>query len=126
MEISAPTPSSYTFSPASETRAVQVGTENVRNKGSEDAAIARETSKDTAEPAPLTRADALRAAQEAQREQTIQSNIAGTIQFDEEEGTHIMKVLDSKDVLIYQVPSKGQLTLVKAEEAASRRMLIRA
>jgi hypothetical protein len=125
MEISALAPSSHTFSPASEARAVQVARENVRNKGSEDAAIAQETLKD-AEQAPRTREDTLRAAQEAQREQAIQSNIAGTIQFDEEEGTHIMKVLDSKDVLIYQVPSKGQLSLVKAEEAAARRMLIRA
>jgi len=38
----------------------------------------------------------------------------------------IMKVSDAKGVLIYQVPSKGQLALVEAEESAQKRIALTA
>jgi hypothetical protein len=38
----------------------------------------------------------------------------------------IMKVSDSKGVLIYQVPSKGQLALVEAQDAAQKRLQLTA
>ncbi len=38
----------------------------------------------------------------------------------------IMKVSDSKGVLIYQVPSKGQLALIESEDASSKRLALTA
>ncbi len=49
------------------------------------------------------------------------NGFTGSIEFEVVEGAKVMKVLDSKDVLIYQVPSKGQLALVKVQEAAEKR-----
>lgn len=122
MEISFNIPPSYPFSPALDTHAPQAAAENARKKGRADnAVVARDTSKNTPEQTAQTQADALRAAREKQSQQS--NNIAGTIQFESEEGSRVMKVLDSKDVLIYQVPSKGELALIKAEEAAARRIL---
>lgn len=76
--------------------------------------------------AEQSRADALRAAREAQRKAELQAPAAGQIRFEEDEGTRVMRVMDRKDVLIYQVPTKGELALIRAEEAAARRMLVRA
>lgn len=70
------------------------------------------------------RAKALRAAREALDERPAPTvTTGGSIEFEQNEGTRVMKVLDSKEVLIYQVPPKGQLTLIKAEEAAAREAL---
>jgi hypothetical protein len=126
MEISALAPSGFAPPPTSEARTFQAATEHARGKGSESNAVAPGSLRDNPEQSAPARADALRSTLEDQRKQAEQSNIAGRIQFDMEEGSRVMKVLDSKDVLIYQVPSKGELTLIKAEEAASRRMLVRA
>lgn len=123
MEISAIISSSFAPSPASETRAAQAAAENARNKGRENGAVARDTSKDAPEQTAQTRADAPPAVRETLSEQAIQRDVAGAIQIEMEEGTRIMKVLDSKDVLIYQVPTKGELALVNAEEAAAKRIL---
>jgi len=38
----------------------------------------------------------------------------------------VMKVSDSKGVLIYQVPSKGQLALIEADEAAKKHIQLTA
>lgn len=122
MEISAIISPSFTPSPASETRAAQAAAENARNKGRGSDAVARGTSQDAPEQT-ATRADTLPAIRETLSEQAIQRDVAGAIQIEMEDGTRILKVLDSKEVLIYQVPSKGELALVNAEEAAARRML---
>ncbi len=39
------------------------------------------------------------------------------IQFKDSEGTRVMEVYDSKNILIYQVPPKGQLTLIRSRES---------
>jgi hypothetical protein len=36
-------------------------------------------------------------------------------QFKDVQGTRVMEVFDNKDVLIYQVPPKGQLTLIQTQ-----------
>lgn len=126
MEISAIISPSFAPNPASETRAAQAAAENARNQGKENDTVARDTSKDAPEQTAQTRADTSPAVRETLSEQAVQRNVAGAIQIEMEEGTRIMKVLDSKDVLIYQVPSKGELALVNAEEAAARRTIARA
>ncbi len=40
----------------------------------------------------------------------------GGIKMDVEEGHRVLKVFDSKDVLIYQLPPKGALMLITAQE----------
>lgn len=40
------------------------------------------------------------------------------IQFKDEEGTRVMEVYDSKNILIYQVPPKGVLMLIRGQESA--------
>ena len=44
----------------------------------------------------------------------------GRIRFELEEGTHIAKFFDTKDVLIYQVPPEGKIFLVRAQEATGQ------
>lgn len=81
------------------------------------------TTRETRQEAEA-RAEALRAARETLNERPAPTvTTGGSIEFEQDEGTRVMKVLDSKDVLIYQVPPKGQLTLIKAEEAAAREAL---
>ncbi len=41
------------------------------------------------------------------------------IQFKDADGTRVMEVYDSKNVLIYQLPSKGALTLIQHQERAA-------
>lgn len=38
------------------------------------------------------------------------------IQFKDSEGTRVMEVYDSKNILIYQVPPKGVLALIRSQE----------
>ncbi len=69
-------------------------------------------------------AETLRATREAPKERPAPTvTTGGSIEFEQDKGTRVMKVLDSKDVLIYQVPPKGQLTLIQAEKAAAREAL---
>jgi hypothetical protein len=44
----------------------------------------------------------------------------GSIKLDIQDGHHVLKVYDSKDVLIYQLPPKGELTLIKEQERAQQ------
>jgi hypothetical protein len=54
---------------------------------------------------------------EAQRpQQAATAQAGGSIKLDIEEGDRVMKVFDSNDVLIYQLPPKGALMLIKAQE----------
>lgn len=45
------------------------------------------------------------------------------IQFKDADGTQVMEVYDSKNVLIYQLPSKGQLALIQHQERAATSQL---
>lgn len=53
---------------------------------------------------------------EAQKSGTPQPPANPRIQFKDSEGTRVMEIYDSNDVLIYQVPPKGQLLLIQNEE----------
>ena len=87
---------------------------------------------DTATPASLTSenrvTDATRAererqqTEEARRPQRQEVPVAsgGSIKLDVEDGSRVLKVFDSKDVLIYQLPPKGALMLIKAQENAQQ------
>lgn len=44
----------------------------------------------------------------------------GSIKMDVEDGDRVLRVFDSKDVLIYQLPPKGALMLIKAQEKAQQ------
>lgn len=44
----------------------------------------------------------------------------GSIKMDVEDGNRVLQVFDSKDVLIYQLPPKGALMLIKAQESAQQ------
>ncbi len=57
---------------------------------------------------------------EAQRVQEVAVAGAGSIKMDVEDGDRVLKVFDSKDVLIYQLPPKGALMLIRAQEHAQQ------
>jgi len=61
-------------------------------------------------------------ASEARRAQQQEIPVAagGSIKFDVEDGNRVLKVFDSKDILIYQLPPKGALMLIKAQENADK------
>jgi hypothetical protein len=123
MEVGTLTPYSVSALPAAASRGRHAAVEKT---AAEATPVAREPRREVVEQALADRREALRAGQEARREQALQAASGGSIQFEQAEGTRIMKVLDSKDVLIYQVPPKGELMLVRAEEAADRRAPIKA
>lgn len=53
---------------------------------------------------------------EAQPSQAPELAASPRVQFKDSEGTRVMEVYDSKNILIYQVPPKGQLTLIRSQE----------
>jgi hypothetical protein len=61
-------------------------------------------------------------AEETRRTQRQEVPVAsgGSIKLDVEDGDRVLKVFDSKDVLIYQLPPKGALMLIKAQENAQQ------
>ncbi len=88
--------------------------------GGGDAARLRQAEREATQRAEQARAEASRAARAAQ---AVPETAGGSIEFEQEGATRVMKVLDSKEVLIYQVPPKGQLALVRAEETNVRQDL---
>ncbi len=60
----------------------------------------------------------IEAAREAreERERLVNATAGGSFQFEMEGRTRVMKVLDSRDVLIYQVPPQGVLELIEARD----------
>lgn len=46
-----------------------------------------------------------------------QADSGPRIQFKDSEGTRVMEVYDQKNILIYQVPPKGMLMLIRSEDA---------
>ena len=61
-------------------------------------------------------------AREARNTATSQPVRPSGFEFENKDNTQLMKVNDSKGVLIYQVPSKGQLALLEATEATSSKV----
>lgn len=116
MEITALTSPNAALTAAVEARAPRVVSERV----AEDSSVTtRASRREAAERSLAARRESQRASQEALQAQAIEAASGGSIEFEQDEQTRIMKVLDSKDVLIYQVPPKGRLMLIKAEEAAA-------
>ncbi|MFZ5483318.1 MAG: hypothetical protein ACOZB0_03735 [Pseudomonadota bacterium] len=70
-------------------------------------------------PSPL---EAERAREEAARRRDPVAEPARSpgFVFEFQDSRQVMKVHNAKGVLIYQVPSKGQLALIETEEAANR------
>lgn len=66
--------------------------------------------------AEATRPEA-RETRDTQKTDTASSNSSPRIQFSDAEGTRVMEVYDSKNILIYQVPPKGMLTLIQSQES---------
>lgn len=64
--------------------------------------------------------EARRAPRQEAEKQEVEIAAGGGIKFDVEDGRRVLKVFDSKDVLIYQLPPKGALTLIKAQESAEQ------
>ncbi len=60
--------------------------------------------------------------QDTQRlqEQQAAAPAGGKIKLDVEDGNRVLQVYDSKDILIYQLPPKGALMLIKAQENAQQ------
>jgi len=54
------------------------------------------------------------------QKQEIPISTGGSIKLEVEDGDSVLKVFDSKDVLIYQLPPKGELMLIKAQEIAQK------
>jgi hypothetical protein len=77
---------------------------------------------------PLTRGDERRAdpfaaGREVEREaragRANETSKTAGFEFEYKDSTQVMKVNDSKGVLIYQVPSKGQLALLEATDPSA-------
>lgn len=102
------------------------------NVGNQHSALPSDTGTAKTTPASLTSenrvTDATRAererqqTEEARRPQRQEVPVAsgGSIKLDVEDGSRVLKVFDSKDVLIYQLPPKGALMLIKAQENAQQ------
>jgi len=120
MEITALTASNAALATAGEVRAPRAASERT----AEDASVAtRASRREAADRSLAARRESQRASQQALQAQAIEAASGGSIELEQDEQTRIMKVLDSKDVLIYQVPPKGRLMLIKAEEAATTQKL---
>ncbi len=117
MEVSALPSPSFTHIALAEARAPRIATESAPKA---KAAVPREDMREAMAQTASSQTETHQAIQQARQEEAIHAASGGSIQFEQEEGTRVMKVLDSKDVLIYQVPPKGRLTLIKAEEAATQ------
>lgn len=148
MEISAPISSSYLPPQISESRVVRremrevvASRESAAGANNEDRASQPNTSH-RADPEnpnnqPITAANPARvsgntaserenratiSSTEARRlqEQQAAAHTGGKIKLDVEDGNRVLQVYDSKDVLIYQLPPKGALMLIKTQEHAQQ------
>lgn len=112
--------SSFTPNLAVEARAARVTTEKLRDNAT---VVSQQANKSATEESARANAESLRARQKSLVSQANPADAGGSIQFEHDEGTRVMKVLDSKDVLIYQVPPKGELTLIRAAEAEAKQAI---
>lgn len=53
---------------------------------------------------------------EAKQSEASSPSTSPRVQFKDSEGTRVMEVYDSKNILIYQVPPKGTLMLIRSQE----------
>ncbi len=123
MEIGSLNSASYAPLKAAEPRAA------ADRPRAEDALQARQARRDALAAANREETRNAREADEVQSRpaaQPVEAPSGGDILFEDDQGTRVMKVLDSKDVLIYQVPPKGELTLIRAAEAEAQRALAQA
>jgi hypothetical protein len=62
--------------------------------------------------------------QRTARVEPAETVAGGSIRFEMQSKTRVMQVFDSKDVLIYQVPPKGEIRLIREQEAAAEGQLL--
>lgn len=118
MEIGGlPSSSVYTPPQVPAKRPVRAAVTEAGSPGAEQLFVARDPRSDRQAPAELARPA------EVQRDRNLRATPADSIQIGNEEGARIMKVHDMKEYLIYQVPAKGQLMLVQADERAAARQV---
>lgn len=118
MEIGGiPSFSAYTPPQASDARAPKATAQESRNEGAVQAALARAPRSDKRDTAERTKPV------EVQRVQSIQTATLDSIQIGIEDGKRVMKVRDTKEYQIYQVPAKGELMLIQADERAAARQV---
>lgn len=81
----------------------------------------RQSSATRAELSPAS-PEAQKAQEEAARRKDPSAEVSRSpgFKFEFQDSQQIMKVHNAKGVLIYQVPSKGQLALIEAEDNAQR------
>lgn len=98
--------------------AVTINKDGKDNANPQPALTVNTDSRKASENSKTSESSQAAQAKEAQRaRQEIPLEAGGRIKFDVEEGNRVLKVLDSKDVLIYQVPPKGALMLIEAQES---------
>jgi hypothetical protein len=134
MEIGATTSSAYLppqFAPIAEPRG-RGSVAHERSSAQNATAALSNTNKDFGRQNPVSpsSADAQNATQNSSASQVNESSNAqkkevpavatGSIKLEIQDGHHVLKVYDSKDVLIYQLPPKGELTLIKEQESAQQ------
>ncbi len=148
MEISAPIPSAYLPPQISESRVVRREVREVVNSRESPVGATRDdrasqpyssprTDSENQNSRPIAATDPDRvsgntaserdnratiSSTEAQRlqEQQTAAHTGGKIKLDVEDGNRVLQVYDSKDVLIYQLPPKGALMLIKTQEHAQQ------
>lgn len=81
----------------------------------EGQAAARNSAADSTSQAEAARKE-VRETREAQQAHAVAVSSSPRIQFKDSEGTRVMEVYDSKNILIYQVPPKGLLMLIHSQE----------
>lgn len=90
-----------------------------KNRKSEDKPTESQTTGSTrADEVERQRLAQAKEAEPAQKTQA--ANVGGAVKLDVEEGHRVLKVFDSKDILIYQLPPKGALQLIKSQESAQQ------
>lgn len=91
---------------SSGTNRVQTGTQNTATDSTRNTAV--ETARKS-----------VRESLDVQKINASASSPNPSVQFKDSEGTRVMEIYDSKNILIYQVPPKGLLTLIHNQENQS-------
>lgn len=119
MELAALSSLSASYSPR--TVAVEATVDRVRRGPRETQATPVDSPKKPG--TEVNRAESRTQAQAAKEVEKAAVSASQQIQFKDADGTRVMEVYDSKNVLIYQLPSKGALTLIQHQERASASQL---
>ncbi len=118
------------ISPVASTQLFSPPRESVQGRAngnfSETARLARENADAATRDSPTDPRRIERERAESARRQEAPEQVRGAgIRFEYENSQQVMKVNNSKGVLIYQVPSKGQLALIESNDT-ERDALVRA